>query len=264
MMGIPLDKALLLALFLETLFYGVFFTLYWLTLFILLKKGSGIQRQLLVPVTTLLLCSATAHLIVDFVRALKAFIFKAGMIGATAYYSNFSLPLFLAKTAIYITQLTLADGVVVWRCYIVHDRSLLIAILGCVALLTNGAIGYYIVWSVSRTTALSTTSHECITTFITLTMVIDVTCTTLIARRIYSTRRFRPDGLIAFLPVLIVIVESGALYATSVLALLVTFLVGSNGHYTVLDIIPPIVGIAFCLVILQIHIRWPTPDRTTL
>jgi hypothetical protein len=38
---------------------GVFLTLYWLTLFVLLKK-SGIQRQLLIPVATLLLCIATA------------------------------------------------------------------------------------------------------------------------------------------------------------------------------------------------------------
>ncbi|OJA15951.1 hypothetical protein AZE42_13559 [Rhizopogon vesiculosus] len=49
----------LLALFLETLFYGVFLTLYWITLFILLKK-SGIQRELLIPVVTLFLCLATA------------------------------------------------------------------------------------------------------------------------------------------------------------------------------------------------------------
>ncbi|KAG0706878.1 hypothetical protein DFH29DRAFT_797637 [Suillus ampliporus] len=254
-MGIPLDKAFLLALFLETLFYGVFFTLYCLTLFILLKKTKtgAIHRQLLIPVATLLLCIATAHMIVDFVRALEAFVFKANTIGANAYYSDFTLPLVLVKTAIYITQMTLADGVVVWRCYVFHNRSSLVVIPGCIAVLTNGAIGYYIVWSISRTAALSTTSGECITTFITLNMVIGVICTTSIAWRIYRTRRFMSDGLDVFLPVFIVIIESAALYATSAIALLVTFLVGTNGHYTVLDVIPPIVGIVFCLVILQIH-----------
>lgn len=76
-MGITLPEALLLAFFLETLFYGalptsgrrhniqflsyagVFLTLYWLTLVILLKK-CGIQRVLFIPVATLLLCIATA------------------------------------------------------------------------------------------------------------------------------------------------------------------------------------------------------------
>ncbi|KAG2143090.1 hypothetical protein DEU56DRAFT_733267 [Suillus clintonianus] len=251
-MGIFLDKASLIALFLETLFYGVFLTLYLLTLLILLKK-TGVQRILLIPVATLLLCTTTAHLIVDFVRALEAFVFKTDSIDANAYYSNFSSPLELAKIAIYVTQTTLADGLIVWRCYMIHDKSPLVAFPGCIVLLTNGAIGYYIVWSLSMTTAVSTTSDKCITTFITLTMVIGVTCTTLIAWRIYRTRRFMPGGLGVFLPVLIVIVESGALYATSALAFLLAFLLGSNGQYTILDVIPPIVGIAFCLIVLQTH-----------
>jgi len=62
-----------------------------------------------------------------------------------------------------------------------------------------------------------------------------------IAWQIYHTRRFMPGGLAALLPVFIVVIESGALYATSVLALLISFLVGSNGEYIMLAIIPPIV-----------------------
>jgi hypothetical protein len=63
----------------------------------------------------------------------------------------------------------------------------------------------------------------------------------LIAWRIYRTRHFIPEGLAAFLPVFIVVVESGALYATSVLALLIATLVGSNAQYIMLAIISPIV-----------------------
>lgn len=95
-------------------------------------KKTGFQRQLLIPVATLLLCVATAvsviikplgriaqhggllqHLIIDFVRALEAFVFKVNTIGADAYYSNLASPLDLASKALYITQTTLADGVVV-------------------------------------------------------------------------------------------------------------------------------------------------------
>jgi hypothetical protein len=63
----------------------------------------------------------------------------------------------------------------------------------------------------------------------------------LIAWRIYKTRRSLPDGLAAFLPLFIVIVESGAIYATSVIALLTAFLTGSNGQYPAMDISTPIV-----------------------
>ncbi|KAG2153618.1 uncharacterized protein EDB93DRAFT_227796 [Suillus bovinus] len=254
-MGIPLDTASFLALFLETLLYGVFFTLYWLTIFVLFNK-TGIQRQLLVPVATILLCIATAHLIIDFVRALEAFIFKVDTIGADTYYSDLASPLDLASKALYITQTTLADGVVVWRCHVLNHKSRFVAILGCIVLVVNAATGYYVVWSLSRAYALSKVSAAasgCITTFYTLTMFVSVVCTISIAWRIYQTRRFMPGGLATLLPVFIVVIESGALYATSVLALLISFLVGSNGEYIMLAVIPPIVGITFCLIILQVQ-----------
>ncbi|KAG1729670.1 uncharacterized protein EDB91DRAFT_1059859 [Suillus paluster] len=264
-MGITLDEASLLALFLEALFYGVFLTMYWLTLFILLKK-SGVQRDLLIPVATLLLCIATAHLIIDLVRALDAFVFSVRAISADAYYSNLASPLELAKTALYTTQPIVADGVLIWRCYVLNNSSLLVAIPGCIVLLTNGAIGYYVVWSLSRAgvgSTVYTTAPGLITTFYILTILISVVCTTLIAWRIYRARRSTPDGLVALSPVFIVIVESGALYATSVLALLLAFVTGSNGQYPAMDIAPPIVGIVFCLIILQVHLHIGATPRPT-
>ncbi|KAG2350750.1 hypothetical protein BDR05DRAFT_1054816 [Suillus weaverae] len=271
-MGIPMDAAALLGLFLETLLYGVFLTLYWFTLFILLKK-TGIQRRLLLPVATLLLCIATAHLILDFVRALEAFVFKVDTIGASDYYSNFGSQLFVASTALCIMQTILADAIVVWRCYVLNDRSLLVAIPGCIMLLGSVATGYYGVGSLSRARLLSTVppaDYGCIATFDALTMVLSVTSTSmsiasnlqapddhsdpgLNAWRIYRTRCFMPEGFAAFLPVFVVVIESGAFYSMSILMLLLTFFIGSNGQYTMLDIITPIVGITFCLIILQVH-----------
>ncbi|OAX35343.1 hypothetical protein K503DRAFT_659978, partial [Rhizopogon vinicolor AM-OR11-026] len=262
-MEMTLGGVSLLALFLETLFYGVFLTLYWLTLFILLKK-SGIQRELLISVATLLLCLATAHLIIDFIRALEAFVFQVNTIGADAYYSNLASPLELAKMALYVTQTILADSIILWRCYVIFNRSLLIAILGCVMLLTNGAIGCFIVWSLSQIHSGSFAPATLwMNLFYVLTMAISNTCTISITCRIYRTRRFMLGGLATLLPIFIVIVESGALYALSVIALLVTLVDGSNGQYVMLDIVVPIMGITFCLIILQVyfHVGGNTPTE---
>ncbi|KAG1733276.1 hypothetical protein EDB19DRAFT_1731152 [Suillus lakei] len=197
-------------------------------------------RKLLVPVATVLLCIATAHLIVDFVRVLEAFV---DVIGVSAYCSNLATPLEFAKTALYTTQTTLADSVLVWRCYVLNGRSLLVAIPGLIVLLINAAVGYYIVWALSEAdmplTIVFTTVHSSVTIFFTLTMLTSVTCTTLIAWRIYRTRRLMSDGFAAFLPVLIVIVESGALYTTSILATLLAYLTGSG--FPILDAVTPIV-----------------------
>ncbi|KAG1730684.1 uncharacterized protein EDB91DRAFT_1059294 [Suillus paluster] len=264
-MDIPLVKAEFLGLFLETLFYGVFFALYWFTLFILFKK-TVIQRRVLIPAGTLLLCIATGRLIVDFVRGLEAFVFHADTIGANAYYSNLASPLNIASMSLYVIQTILADGVLIWRCCMLYSRSLFIAIPGCIVLLAIGAIAYYVVWDISRvgpqvnfSTAIAS---ACITTIYVLSMSVSVTCTTLIAWRIYRTRRFMPDGLGPFLPVFIVIIESGALYTTSVVAILVTYLIPSNGEYVVLAFIPPTVGITFCLIILQVHFHVGSSSTT--
>ena len=159
----------------------------------------------------------------------------------------------------------------------VHNRSFLVAIPYCIVLLTNGGehlerYSFIIIltfrsdWVLCCLVPFSTPfgdpcSHRCCLVyhrilyidhayqrylhqyvyFIAYLEARDQNLAALIAWRIYRTRRFMPDGLTALLPVLIVIVESGALYATTVLALLVTFLTGSNGQYTVLDIVTPIV-----------------------
>lgn len=71
------------------------------------------------------------------------------------------------------------------------------------------------------------------------------------------------DGFAVYLPILIVIVESGAIYATGVLSILLAYLSGSNGQYTVLDAVSPIMGIVFCLTILQVHFQIGSKSHIT-
>jgi hypothetical protein len=58
-----------------------------------------------------------------------------------------------------------------------------------------------------------------------------------------ATRSVKPDGLAVFfyIPLFIVIVGSGALYATTVIALIAAFSTGSNGEYPTMDNATPIV-----------------------
>lgn len=250
-MGITLDTAALLGLFLESLLYGVFLTLYLFMLFILLRK-TGIQRRLILPVATLLLCIATAYVIIEFVQALEVFVFKSDTISASG-----SSPLLVAKTALSNIQIILADAIVVWRCYVLNNRSLLVAIPGCIMLLASVVTGCYTVVSLSLAHPLSNlppADRACIIAFGALTMGLSIATTSLNAWRIYRTRCFMPQGFnAAFLPVLVVIIESGTLYSTTILILLITLSIESNGQYTMVEIIAPIVGITFCLIILQVH-----------
>ena len=54
------------------------------------------------------------------------------------------------------------------------------------------------------------------------------------------------------MPIVIVLIESGALYASSCIALLVAYLLGSNAQYPIVDGAFPIISIAFNLIIVRI------------
>jgi len=64
--------------------------------------------------------------------------------------------------------------------------------------------------------------------------------TVAILTRIYLTSRV-VSSFQRMLPVIIAIVESGALYAANMLAVLVLYLCESNGQYPALDIVTPLV-----------------------
>jgi hypothetical protein len=64
-------------------------------------------------------------------------------------------------------------------------------------------------------------------------------------------------------PVLMVIIDAGALYSVTLLAALVCFVSKSNGQYVVLDMVTPIISIAFYMVILRIGIAQNTPAHSS-
>jgi len=267
-MGIPLDKAELLALFLETFLYGLFFTLFWIMVLVLYHPGRPrhTQRRALIPVGAVMLALATVHLVIDFVRVLKAFSHQdhsALPHVAIDYYSNMADPLHIAKTVFYVSQTLLGDGVIVWRLFIVYNRNWYITAPALLLLVGNACTGYVGTWTFTHadpTDSIFQHSRSWITSFFVLTMAVNGFCTVAISYRIYSTHRGL-ETTKTLLPVTIAIIESGALYATGVLSLLVAYLAKSNGQYPALDSLTPLVGIVFSLIVLQIyfHLGKPPP-----
>ncbi|THH14652.1 hypothetical protein EW146_g5706 [Bondarzewia mesenterica] len=256
-MGIPLINAELLALFFETFAYGIYLLLSCFTIPVLIGKRTAVARtgKILLPVAILMLVIATTHIIIDFYRAYTVFAgvrfqsFESG----TAYYE-------------------------IWRCYVVFSKRISV-VIPPVLVMIPAFIALIIVLRTWKTatpgTPIFSTATQWITAYFVMTMCINIYCTgmssmaptialfsdvactfvfgtALIAWRIYQTGKFRA-GLSSMMPVIIVLIESGALYTSSVIAMLCTYLAGSNGQYPALDLITPLVGIVFCLIILQIR-----------
>lgn len=71
--------------------------------------------------------------------------------------------------------------------------------------------------------------------------ILDASLSGAIVAKIWRARRQVASASRTLFPVIAVIVESGAIYTTSVLGLLVAYLSNSNGQYTALDLVTPLV-----------------------
>ncbi|TFY76055.1 hypothetical protein EWM64_g7957 [Hericium alpestre] len=171
----------------------------------------------------------------------------------------------------------------IWRCYVLFNGKPWVVVLPGLGQLANTCVGYILISRQSSAPPGATvfqTASSLVTTFFSLTMCINVCCTATIAWRIHATGRFA-GGSKSMTHILVAIVESGALYSTSVLALLIAYLERSNGQYPALDLIQPLIvrtcplylshdvnalmvqGITFSLMILRIHFHLDSPNHTT-
>lgn len=238
--------------------YGIFFPLCVITIILLLRvrQGTNTERTLL-PVAALMLVIATTHIIIDFVRAFNAYVLHPdeGPKNIALYYSNFADPTFVVKTTLYWIQTMLGDSVIIWRCYVVYDRHYRVVLFPSTLFAAAFAFGIIILRTFThfvRGATVYETAHKFITTFFVLTMVINIYCTSLISWRIYSTGRFLP-AFGNLVPVIVVIIESGAIYTSNLIIFLSAFLSHSNAQTIPLDLLTPVVGIVFCLIILQVR-----------
>jgi hypothetical protein len=67
------------------------------------------------------------------------------------------------------------------------------------------------------------------------------------------------------MPVLLIIIDAGALYSITLLTALIGFVAKSNSQYIVLDMVTPIISIAFYMVILRVGLaQRPRNESSTL
>ncbi|KAF8799456.1 hypothetical protein BYT27DRAFT_7201511 [Phlegmacium glaucopus] len=256
--NLPLDKAQLIAFFLECVLYGVSALLFLITLWVLFfhRKSERLNKLLFIT-SSLMMFFGTFHLAIDLVRMLDAFIIQRDAPGGpVAYFTRLFEWSQILKTAIFAIQTVLADSFATYRCWVMWNRSWIVIIpsMSVVGTLIAG-IGVVRGCAITKNgDVFASTLSGWITSFFILTFVTNVICTSLIAGRIWITTRkvARFVSQQSLMPVVIVIIESGSIYSASCIILLVLYLLGSNAQYAALDGTFPIISIVFNLMIVRI------------
>ncbi|KAJ7090368.1 hypothetical protein B0H15DRAFT_938978 [Mycena belliarum] len=272
------DKAGLLSTVLESVLYGFSALMFIGTLWTLLRGHPwGQVNHIMFVIACLLFILSTiigffiSHLAVDINRLNSGFIrFRDSYPGGpVAWFANPSDSSFVFKNAVYSFQTVLGDGVVIYRCYKVW-RSPCVVIFPVILWLAVAATAAGSVYSCTLPSTDPTSIYaqqlgKWITAFYSTTLSCNLVATTLLAYRLWSINRSvgraRLGGSLT-LPVLLVVVDAGALYSITLLAALICFVFKSNGQYVVLDMVTPIISIAFYMVIVRVGIAQNSRPNT--
>jgi len=261
---ISIDNASLASIFLEALLFGAFVILYILAMWAVYLKAQREKKvnYPLLVVSSAMLILATMHLGTDLKRVLLAFIdFRNAPGGPDAILGNVSLFVHVFKSAVYVSQTTLGDAFVIYRVFIVWGADYWIIIFPVLMLLGGVAAGIGACHSFAIASAsagiFKITLGNWIVSYFSITIALNVICTSLLAWKIWSINRksARAGDLNS---VIIIVVESGAIYSATLVTLLILYELGSFAQFIVLDAVNPIIGITFTLIIIRVSLGLST------
>ncbi|KAF9459672.1 hypothetical protein BDZ94DRAFT_1267757 [Collybia nuda] len=255
---ISLHRASLIALILESLSYGIFTILFVATAWVIVNRRRGNPNHVLLVTLCLIWVQSTAHWIIDVNRAITAFLDAPE--GPLQYYQNVSNPLQVAKTAVYVTLTLTGDSFVIYRCYVVWNRTWWIVILPILLWMATGAVGFattHAFYETKKGGIFLVNLVPLVTSFICMTLSTNVVCTALIAYRILRSqleiRKFRDHHQSSHVySAVIILLESAGIYSSSLVALVAVYLLHSNGQFIILDITAQLLGITFSMIILRV------------
>jgi len=106
--------------------------------------------------------------------------------------------------------------------------------------------------------------QQWITSFFSLTLATNIICTAIVVYRIWDINResivFAESSL---RPIMLLVIESGAIYSATLTLLLILYKVQSWFQYVILDAISPIVGLVFSMIIIRIGLGLTSPSGET-
>ncbi|THG98240.1 hypothetical protein EW145_g7459 [Phellinidium pouzarii] len=281
-MAIGPDSVSLIMLTIEGVLLGLFTSLFAATMYIMVFLPDGSQRlnKTIIAVSISMYIVAFVHMCLNTRRAYLAFIlgkdetpYKFLALSTDGFY--------LAKEGLYVAQTTIGDGFLIYRLYIVWAREkrllplLLIFLMGSSVpwihsltslLVACGIAALVYAGRVSPSTPIFATAiKHWIVSFFSLTLFTNVLCTALISFKIWwSERQLASFAHFSnnFKPVMIIVIESGAVYSAALFALLGTYISGTWAYYFVLDSMPQIIGIVFSLIIVRMGLKLSSSENS--
>jgi len=271
-MPLALDKAEVVALVLECCFFGIFTPFFFVTLWVLFNRSStGHTSRPLVLTVCFMYILAVTHLSIDVYRAVEAFVAYADIPHESlVFYGKLNNPTEITKTAVYALQTIVADGFLVWRCYIVWGEHWSIIVLPVIMVLGTTSSAVVVCWEFSRTKPGSVVFESVLAPWITsawsMTLGTTLFCTGLIAFKIWQSQQLLKQVRMrsTLTPIMVIIIESGAVYSAAMISIIAAYASGNNSQYIIVDFLPSLIGIVFTLIIVRVALGISSSDNSSV
>ncbi|KAG1898785.1 uncharacterized protein F5891DRAFT_1144498 [Suillus fuscotomentosus] len=263
--GMPLDTAAIFSTVMEGILYGFSVLMFGGTMWALTHRRRMKEiNRINTAVAFMLLILSTAHMIVDIIRIEEGLVTYRDTFpgGPAAFFADVTQITFVVKNIIYTMQTMLGDGMVIYRCYIVWQSVWVIIVPSCLWLGIT-VCGICAVYSVSKATnqagnIFAKATGQWITAFYAMTLASNLLASGFLAYRIWKMERdisaVRTSNN-SMMPIVRVLADAAILYSVTLLSALVCFVEGNNGQYVVLDMIMPIISIAFYMIIIRMAMK---------
>ncbi|KAF8176247.1 hypothetical protein K438DRAFT_1979363 [Mycena galopus ATCC 62051] len=266
-------SATLLSTIAETFLYGIFMVSFFVAVYLRLSKytdrsaRSGALRNTVTIPTLAIFVLCSAHWIIGVIRLFQGFGDEGNLYSALHFPPDPADPLVTARSMLVIANNLIGDAIIIQRLWFIWGRDLcviIVPVLSWLGVTTSGCVLSYLF------THLGSGNISYIKAWVTvgwtLTAVTNVYCTACIAWRIWRTNRVTQavgGGLLTY--VLVILVESAALWALWAIFYAVTVQTGSLLQILATDLAPPIIGLVNVLIYLRVGFGWsfaPSIDET--
>lgn len=259
----PIDEAQLVALFMQSVTYGVHVVTFTICMWKLVKKfrsGQGSAHWPWTVIAIALFANGTVDVSFNLYHNLIAFIFYRGNGGAEEEFTASTTWLNLIRSVSFSLGIVISDAALMYRAWIICNRRWIVIVpsivLLCATLASATAYLYYMnLENMETVMDEKKTMIPIIIVIYTTTITNNVVCTGMIMHRIWQvtkqiTEFLPPGGMLA--RVNRILVESAVLYTTSMLVDFIATLARSVSLLGLTDISLELAGIVFDLIIIRI------------
>lgn len=269
-MVFPQDKSELVSILIESVLFGLYTLLFGCTIYVLIyKRTTPNVHYPMFAVTVIIYVLAIMHLFTNLSRLLLAFDLAQNIPGSAAIaLNNYGSFKNLFRNGVLLTEISLGDVVLVYRCYIAWGGWHIIPVIPTLLVMGITATSVGVVYSFATAPPnqnvfqLTQLQNFILATQL-LVLLNNIICTSLLSWKLWSMSRIMISRTQrrSLRAVAKIILQSGLITTVTWITWMTLTLLHEPCHIIILNSLAPITGATFCLIVSRVALGMGSENK---